>query len=365
VKINKRYRPELVVSKGKDANPILTDPYLDATEDRLVATDGHALVAVPVETEKGERSRYLACSLLAAARGLGEPEVPAEIRDQELVEYGVLWPAAQERTFVRYRETVPKFHRGDAGTGTLYLNPKLLKAVADAMDATGGVALTFALEDASAPILVQPVWSDPEEFGLLMPLGSGDEEDVGDGQRCPVCKKLLAAGAFCPEHGDPLAGAKTERTMADVREDLAAERVLDAAAALGRTKDGTRVSILHGGKTVDLTALAEKRDAAKHPGPPPLRWRSEGAELQGAADASGAYRLERTKAGGWTARWEPLRGRPKILGVDKPEGHAKDACQAHAIERHADGLLRAGGSDELTKGPKGEAEAFKPRKGGR
>ncbi len=40
--------------------------------------------------------------------------------------------------------------------------------------------------------------------------------------------------------------------------------MLDAAAALGRTKDGTRVSVsVNGGKETDLTALAEKRDAAK------------------------------------------------------------------------------------------------------
>jgi hypothetical protein len=364
VKINKRYRPELLVSKGKEANPILMDPYLDAKEDRIVASNGHALVALPVETEKGERSRYLACSLLQAARGLGEPEVPAEIKDQEIVEYGVLWPTPQERTFPDWPSLVPKFHRGDAGTTTVSLNPRLLKALADAMASSGGVALTFQPGD-GGPILVQPLSSpDPDELGLLMPLRADDEKGIEPGQRCPTCKKLLAAGAWCEEHGDPLAGAKAERTMADVREDLAAERVLDAAAALGRTKDGTRVSISHGGKTVDLTALAEKRDAKKHRGPPPLEWRSEGGVLV-AADYGGAYRLEPVKGGGRTAKWVPLRGRSKLLGVDKPEGHAKDACQAHAIERHADGLLRAGGSDDLTKGPKGEAEAFKPRKGGR
>jgi hypothetical protein len=374
VKIAKRYRPELLVSKGKEANPILMDPYLDAKEDRIVASNGHALVALPVETEKGERSRYLACSLLQAARGLGEPEVPAEIKDQEIVEYGVLWPTPQERTFPDWPSLVPKFHRGDEGTTTVSLNPRLLKALADAMASRGGVALTFQPGDVG-PILVQPLSSPaPDELGLLMPLRADDEKGIEPGQRCPTCKKLLAAGAWCEEHGDPLADAKAARTMADVREDLeAAEKVRKAGAAIDGDA-GTTITIRSAGREVTATpeqlraGLAEidRRKAAKHPGPPPLRWRSEGAELQGAADASGAYRLERTKAGGWTAKWEPLRGRPKILGVDKPEGHAKDACQMHAIERHADGLLRAGGSDELTKRDlKGAAEAHRTRKGGR
>ena len=66
MKIAKKYRPELVVSKGKEPNPLLTDPYLDVKEDRLIATDGHCLVSLPVETDKSERSRYLACNLIKA-----------------------------------------------------------------------------------------------------------------------------------------------------------------------------------------------------------------------------------------------------------------------------------------------------------
>jgi hypothetical protein len=367
VKIAKWYRPELVVSKGKEPNPLLTDPYLDAKSDRLVASNGRALVALPVETDKGERSRYLACSLLKAARGLGEPEVPAEIKDQEIVLYGVLWPAAQERTFPDWASLTPKFRRGDKGTTTVSLNPGLLKSVANAMAAGGGVALTFNIEDSGAPIIVQPLSLDPDELGLLMPLGPDDEEEVGDGQRCPVCKKLLAAGAFCPEHGDPLAGAKAARTMADVREDLAAE-------AREKAGNATAITIHAGGKSVTATpaqlhaGLAEldRRKAAKAPGPAPLEWRREGDGLLVAADCGGAYRLQRVKGGGWTAKWVPLRGRSKLLVVDQPEGQAKDACQMHAIERFADGMLRSGGSDELTKRDlKGAPEAFKPRKGGR
>lgn len=260
MKISKRYRPELVVSRGKEPDPILMDPYLDAKEDRLVAMNRHALVALPVETDKGERSRYLARPLLEAARKLGEAAAPAEIRDEEIVEYGVLWPTQQARQFPPWRTIVPDLHRGDPGTTTIHLNPKLLRAVAAAMDCESGVAITFQVGAVEAPILVQPLLPDPVEFGVMMPLRQGeDEEDVAPDQRCRICRRLLAAGAKCPEHPNAPSIPDDVGTVGP-----AAERLKDAIADVGRTKDGTRVSVsVNGGEEHDLTAFAEKRDAAK------------------------------------------------------------------------------------------------------
>ncbi len=207
MKISKRYRPELVVSKGKEPNPLLTDPFLDAKEKRLVSTDGRGLVALPVETEKTERSRYLACSLLQAARGFGSESLPAEIHDQEVVEFGVLWPTAQERTFPDWKALVPKFKRGSAGTATFALNPGLLHKMANAMG-VGGVALTIKLDQPQgkpSSILVTPLIESAEEMGLLMPMSlSGTDETPGHPDAsCPACGKLLAPGASCPKHGTP------------------------------------------------------------------------------------------------------------------------------------------------------------------
>jgi hypothetical protein len=233
MKIAKHYRPELLVSKGKEPNPLLTDPYLDAKAERIVATNGHALVALPVETEKAERSRYLSCSLLEAARKLGDDDVPAEIRDQEIVEFGVLWPAAQERTFPAWETLLPKHRRGDAGTTTITLDAKLLKALADAMGTGGGVRLTVQLGEAEAPILVQPCFGpDPEEVGLLMPMRDG--EPLRDGQECPVCKKLLAAGAPCPAHGDP------QKAAARLELEAEADELLKKAGDADLTKKDTK-----------------------------------------------------------------------------------------------------------------------------
>ena len=220
MKIAKRYRPEIVASRDIDRASI-TDPYLDTKAERLVATDGRMLVAIPVETEKSERSRYLACSLLKAARNLGDDEVPAEIEDQEIVEYGVLWPAAQERMFPDWQSVVPKMKHGDPGTVTVHLNPRLLKSLAEAMASGSAVALTFDAGQPATALVVRPLL-DSDAFGVLMPMRQGDEgDDVGPDKRCSVCRKLLAAGAPCPEHGARAAAeAERERLEKDADEIL-------------------------------------------------------------------------------------------------------------------------------------------------
>lgn len=215
MKIEKHYRPELVVSKGKDAHPLLTDPFVDVKNERIVATNGHALVALPVTCYPGEASRYLACALLKAGRKTVEDDVPIEIKDEKILKAGVLWPTAQERTFPDWKKVMPKFGRGAEGTVTFALNSRLLHQIAEAMGVEG-VCLTIeiaATEENPTAILVSPLNKKAREVGLLMPMradGSGVPV-LAPGQVCPKCQKLLAPGAACPDHGFPSEAEKKEQ----------------------------------------------------------------------------------------------------------------------------------------------------------
>lgn len=258
MKISKMYRPELVVSKGKEPNPLLTDPYLDSKAERLISTNGHGLVALPVETKKDERSRYLACNLLQAARGFGDKLALAEIEDQEVVEYGVLWPTAQERTFPEWKELIPKWARGSPGTFTFALDPALLARMANAMG-LGGVCLTVELgrpEGLPSPIVVQPLNDRGEELGLLMPMdasGAG-EGKVDPSQVCPACGKLLASGAPCPIHGTP---AEAKRKLLEGDANVILKNGGSASLTKGSDGISTTVTLRSPGRP-DIVATPEQ-----------------------------------------------------------------------------------------------------------
>jgi hypothetical protein len=352
VKIDKSYRPETCVSKGKDPNPLLTDPFLDAKEERLVSTNGFALVALPVDTEKGERSRYLACQLLKAARSLGDNELPAEIHDEEVVEKGVLWRTAQERQFIDWMKVVPKFKRGSSGTVTFALRPDLLSKIATAMG-TGAVALTIELgraEDRPSPIIVQPLDGDGGHgaLGLLMPVaadGAG-EPILAPGQICPECRRILAAGAPCPVHGAVVPPVNAE-----------------APPAKGKT---TATLSMNGGPEVPLESAEAKElvqkavaGAVAHLGvrsePASLRWHKEN-ENQMAETEAGTYCAEPRKLGGFTVYFSPLGdGRTKRIDQADTLGNAKAAARRHQLDAIASALT----------GTKADGPAATTRKKGR
>lgn len=370
MKIAKYYSPELVVSKGKEPNPLLTDPYLDVAAERLVSTNNRGLVALPVQADKGERSRYLACSLLKAARGLGEKDELAEIKDEEIVQFGVLWPAAQERTFPDWKKLVPSWRRGSPGTVTIGLDPALLHAVASAM-AAGGVVLTFELgraADDPGPIVVEPL-AGGDELGLLMPMRADDAgATLGPDQVCPVCRRILAAGAHCPTHGDPRApnNGEVPDEAAVAGEALAAVEKGETVITI-RTPSGKEVTATQSQIRAGLDEL-ERRKTAAAPRPPALEWNQgygcveadlpDGGSFAVSELGDGRFQLGRRNAG------DSKRGTVRLLGTFDTETKAKKrAAELHA-EAAADAILENAGAGALVdKQLAGPAAARK--KGGR
>lgn len=235
MKVRKTYRPEVLCCKDKKFHN-LSDPYLNAAEGRLLATNGHALVSLPVETEKNERSRYVGRNLLKVGRALAGKVIDFEIEEDEIKGPGVLWPSEQMgRSFPDVAGVMPTFKRGDKGTITLTLNARLLLQVAIAMGhelVAITAPITRAKDGHSGALLVHPVDSAAEELGLLMPIGMGIEKEteIDVDQVCPKCGKVLAAGAHCPKHGDPKAN----------RLEQGADEILKAAGSAELTRADTK-----------------------------------------------------------------------------------------------------------------------------
>jgi hypothetical protein len=183
VKILPKYRPELCVFRFDD-RPQLEDPYLDAEERKVVATNGHALVAVPVEVAEGEQSGFLSRVLLRIARRWFKRErdpsgsKPVEIVGDR-VPNGPSYPTIQDRgaAFPNWKEVFPKRAKGEAGTVTVGLDAFYLKDIALALggeDRPGGCQVQVTIDITGGagwePFLVRLNEGDEAAVGVLMPV---------------------------------------------------------------------------------------------------------------------------------------------------------------------------------------------------
>jgi len=185
VKINSKYKLDTIASKDTTREHFC-DPYLDAEAEKLVATDGHRLIVVPVELE-ADTSGFIARDVLAEGRKLAKKARLAEVvlEGKQKLSNGAVFPTNQERHFPPWRAAVPDFQPGDKGTLTVGLDVRYLKELADALGCKdGAVVITIRLPpkgaDALDPILVQALaprekttltdYRDPDAFAVLMPM---------------------------------------------------------------------------------------------------------------------------------------------------------------------------------------------------
>lgn len=163
MKIDRRLRPERVVSTD-DTRYQIEDPYLDVEHKVLVATNGWALVALPVEVTEGEASRYVSTDLLDVARRFTADE-EIEILGDQVGPDGPSWPTDQDRKFPAWRQVVPTKKPGDPGTVTVGLDATQLRAIALALgagaygyedeDVRCQVRITLDLEEPDAAMQVE------------------------------------------------------------------------------------------------------------------------------------------------------------------------------------------------------------------
>jgi hypothetical protein len=177
--IDKKYKPELIASDDITREHIC-DPYFDASANKVVATNGAALVAVPVKAE-AERSGYITCETFPESRKAAKKAKLAEAT------FTAIGTADRGRRFMSWRHVVPATRPGDEGTITIGLDAALLKRLADALGANDGrVVLTIAIPEKGRqmldPIVVLPLpdrtpatystySDDAAPLGILMPCG--------------------------------------------------------------------------------------------------------------------------------------------------------------------------------------------------
>ena len=170
MKLDPRFKPELVTSKDSTRYN-LSAPWFDADAQRVVATDGHRLVVLPVEEPSGD-SRHLTDRELAVLRNDG-----MEPGDDH-----------QRGKFPGWKEVAKDVVPGGPGTITFGFNARYLLEIAEAIgqddEHETQVYLTVKIGpkgvNRGAPILVRPA-RDADllsgAYGLLMPIRLSDKAE--------------------------------------------------------------------------------------------------------------------------------------------------------------------------------------------
>lgn len=173
MKVSATAKIESVVSTDKHRRP-LSEAYLDTTGDTpvLVATDGFAMVTLPVEAQKEEQG-WISPLALKAARKLAKKADVLEIacNGSLALSDGTQFPRSTELSegfypFPRWRNVMPSPDR--PVTFRVAFNVDYLKRLADGLG-TEEVILEF--ETPLTPIIVLPMNKEKQDGrkGVLMP----------------------------------------------------------------------------------------------------------------------------------------------------------------------------------------------------
>ena len=148
MKLLARYKPELVAAAHPGTKLTIQHVLLDdLAEPRLVATDGVALVVVPVETDSEDKAGLIPATALRAARKINPEAEHLFLRVNGKVEIPEALTLFDRPvgTFPLWREIVPKNH-----TARITLDINRLMSLAQALGATakdGFITISFDQTD--------------------------------------------------------------------------------------------------------------------------------------------------------------------------------------------------------------------------
>lgn len=144
----------------------ISEPYLSG--DKLIATNGRSLVALPVEREESDTDGYISGKALAMARKLAKRDA-AQIKAKGCLTQkdGTTMPRDDMGgcTYPNWQQCVPK-NPAETHTHVFSFNAKALWEVAQAM---GTEVVIVRFQDAHSPIVINGSKSPEGALGVLMP----------------------------------------------------------------------------------------------------------------------------------------------------------------------------------------------------
>lgn len=173
MKLPKNAKIEAVCADEKSNRPTIAHPYLEIKDGaaRVIATDGRAIVAIPVEVEEGEESGWVSIPALAAARKASSRDGVASVHCNGTCRTATAdFPRPFKdtaMTFPNYRQVIPDGEQ--KGVFKLAFNVELLAAVVKAAGGTGIVSVHQLADDPDAPMTLSIQGAKDGTVAVMMP----------------------------------------------------------------------------------------------------------------------------------------------------------------------------------------------------
>lgn len=187
MKFNTKLKLEKIVSQD-EARFSLNRIYHDKAASKIVATDGHRLVALPVTENEHDDAGFISKDAFVAAR---KAKPVGDAPALTIVGEKLSIPSAAQTfdcsadgmTFPEYQRVLPNFAIGDRNVATITLNAKYLLEIAQALGGQNDqVQISFKLDEAHGPLSI--VAGTDGGVAVLMPIRNAcNEVDNGRGSK--------------------------------------------------------------------------------------------------------------------------------------------------------------------------------------
>lgn len=174
MKLQKTAKIEAVCAEEKSNRPAIAHPYLEIKDGaaRVIATNGRALVAIPVDVEEGEESGYVSIPALVAARKAASRDGIASVHCNgtcatATADFPRPFKGDSMMTFPNYRCVVPTEEQ--KGIMKLSFDVSLLAAVVKAAGGTGIVRVFQPQDDPLAPMTLSIDGAKDGTLAIMMP----------------------------------------------------------------------------------------------------------------------------------------------------------------------------------------------------
>lgn len=174
MKLPKNAKIESVCADEKSNRPAIAHPYLEIKDGaaRVIATNGRAMVAIPVEVEEGEESGWVSIPALAAARKASSRDGVASVHCNgtcatTTADFPRPFKNDATMTFPNYRQVIPEGEQ--KGVFKLAFNVELLAAVVKAAGGTGIVSVHQPADDPTATMTLSIQGAKDGTVAVMMP----------------------------------------------------------------------------------------------------------------------------------------------------------------------------------------------------